>query len=216
MTPCACSVAAVASMIASAIRFENAMPNRVSKRIRRYCRRAALGTSLSGRWRVVATSSASCELCQKNRYGLMVVPNTATTVSSGTLAEVGRPKIPRSACAPIDVHQQDDAHISEQAERQPFQDMRILAVRNEDLQHDAEQGEDNHEDMLLPPPTSWRGGGHRAEVGADVEDIGDEKDVTSSETTGCGKMRDEVPRETARPVTRPICALTSCTAAISG
>jgi hypothetical protein len=54
-------------MMAIAIRFEKAMPTSVSRRMRRNWRGAERGERLRGLAGVVATSSASCELCQKKR-----------------------------------------------------------------------------------------------------------------------------------------------------
>ena len=79
----------------------------------------------------------------------MVVPNTATMVSIAALAEVASAQtMPSSACGPIDVHQQDHPDIGEQAEGQPFEDVRIVAVGDEQLQHDAQHGEGDHEHVL--------------------------------------------------------------------
>lgn len=66
--PCACKVAAVVMMIESAIRFENAIPISVSRRIRRNSSGASEVSFFNGfllasiRW-----SSASCDDCQMKR-----------------------------------------------------------------------------------------------------------------------------------------------------
>ena len=75
-------VAAVAMMMEIAMKCEKAIPTSVSKRILRNCDFAPRPCNRSDRCSVVVISSASWELCQKNRYGLMVVPKTATIVSS--------------------------------------------------------------------------------------------------------------------------------------
>ncbi len=57
------------------------MPMTVSSLIRLKCTALCQGASRKG-WALgsARVSSTSCEACQKNIYGLMVVPNTATTV----------------------------------------------------------------------------------------------------------------------------------------
>ena len=57
------------------------MPITVSSLIRNRCSRVNSGLFTTSSesaflWRI----SASCAACQKNRYGLMVVPSTATTI----------------------------------------------------------------------------------------------------------------------------------------
>ena len=80
----ACSVSAVATMMANMTRLENVMPTKTSSLLVRCLRwaRAGLwrlrGCALappSGSSRI---SSRRCALCQKKRYGEMVVPSTAT------------------------------------------------------------------------------------------------------------------------------------------
>jgi len=72
----------VVSMMKNATRFENVIPMYVSILMRW---RWALGLLGRLEQRLLAfaarCSSTSCEACQKNRYGLIVVPNTATSVS---------------------------------------------------------------------------------------------------------------------------------------
>ena len=78
--PALCSVTAVVSMIENAIAFENVMPSHVSILMRRRWSRAPFAESRSGSSPAVARcSSTSCDACQKNRYGLIVVPSTATS-----------------------------------------------------------------------------------------------------------------------------------------
>ena len=80
-TPSACSVAAVVAMIASATRLETAMPIRVSARMRSIAEAPWRGALRSAcRSGCARMSSHSCAACQKNKYGLIVVPSTATTV----------------------------------------------------------------------------------------------------------------------------------------
>jgi hypothetical protein len=68
-------------MIETAITFENAMPARVSSRIRANaagaCRHALIRGARCG---LPLTSSASSEACQKKRYGEIVVLAMATRV----------------------------------------------------------------------------------------------------------------------------------------
>ena len=80
VTPRWLRVTAVATTMHSATAFENSIPTNVSSLIRDRCRLAVIKEpekDASGRRRL---SSASCEACQKNRYGLIVVPSTATTM----------------------------------------------------------------------------------------------------------------------------------------
>ncbi len=68
-------------MIDSAIRLENAMPITVSMRMRRNSPSASLSLLTSGSLSSsMRCSSASCDACQKNRYGEIVVPRIATSV----------------------------------------------------------------------------------------------------------------------------------------
>ena len=72
---------------------------------------------------------------------------------------------------PIDVHEQDDAHVSKEAQRQPLQHMCILAVRNEDLQPGAQNREENSEEPAAAARHELRRRGHGTEVRADIEDV---------------------------------------------
>ncbi len=68
-------------MMKKAMALEKAMPMYVSHRMRRSSERAPFGKFLRGRAPGCAPiSSTSSEHCQKKRYGLMVVPNIATTI----------------------------------------------------------------------------------------------------------------------------------------
>ena len=79
--PLAFSVAAVVTIIDTAITFEKAMPARVSARIRAKAEGACHHALISGvRAGLTRTSSASSAACQKNRYGEIVVPAIATRV----------------------------------------------------------------------------------------------------------------------------------------
>jgi hypothetical protein len=82
--PCAPSVTAVAAIMANITALERAMPVKTSKRLVRTFSEASRGGRRrrgtarlppSGSSRI---SSTRCRLCQKNRYGEMVVPRTAT------------------------------------------------------------------------------------------------------------------------------------------
>src|SRR5579883_2982108 len=88
--PAVCSVAPVVVMIANATRLENAIPMDVSTRIRCSADGPCRGSRTSGsRSGTALISSTSCDACQKNRYGLIVVPRIATTVVQKLTSEDG-------------------------------------------------------------------------------------------------------------------------------
>ena len=97
------------------------------------CGFSSKGASLGS----ASSSSTSCELCQKNRYGLIVVPNTATTsVSESPDSSKRGSSAPFGDFVPVEMHGEDDADIGEQREGQPLQHVDIAVIGNE---HGAEQ-----------------------------------------------------------------------------
>ena len=89
------------------------------------------------------------------------------------------------------------------------------AIGDEQLEDDAEEGETDHEQMLAAARDELGRGRHRRQVGANVDDVRDEQDRDQDADDALGNA---LPRLLARPapVTRPMCALTSWTADISG
>ncbi len=71
-------------MIASAIRFENAIPASVSKRIRRNWPLRPLRSLPQRLGAGVGQFLGLLRACQKNRYGLIVVPSKATMVTTAS------------------------------------------------------------------------------------------------------------------------------------
>src|SRR5881398_2109471 len=70
-------------MTKKATTLETAIPNHVSAFIRPSCSVLCSGATFSGRSRGSSRcSSTSSEACQKNKYGLIVVPKIATMVVS--------------------------------------------------------------------------------------------------------------------------------------
>ena len=74
--------------------------------------------------------------------------------------------------APVDGHGEDDAHIGQQAERQPFQHMHIAMIGQENLQNERPGGKQDREQRLAPAQHQLHGGTHSGEVGADVDGVG--------------------------------------------
>src|SRR5271165_4640105 len=97
--PAACNVAAVVKIMNNETAFENPIPTTVSTLMRSNCFRACHGAHFTGcSLRLSRTSSASSDACQKNRYGLMVVPSTATSaVKYATLNVTEGTKVERNA-----------------------------------------------------------------------------------------------------------------------
>src|SRR5260370_14376173 len=96
----ACKVAAVVRIMKNATMLENAMPTRVSNAMRRNCSEAWDGFLRSGdSCLLMGTSSTSCDVCQKNKYGLMVVPSTAIkAIRYAGSRETDGTTVERSAC----------------------------------------------------------------------------------------------------------------------
>ena len=214
--PLACSVAAVASMMASAMRLEKAMPSKVSARIRRSSFVAAARRLLerlgAGRNRDLL---GFLRALPEEKIGADGGPEHRDDGQHCRASEVGRPDHAEQRLGPIDVHQQYHPDISEQAEGQPFEDRDILAVGDEQLEHDAQQREaDTNSARRRPPPVA---------ADAAIADrsapmlmmLAMSRIAIRMPTTRLGKL---FPRLLARPapVTRPMWALTSWTADISG
>ena len=85
VTPCLCSVEAVAMTMNSATRLVTAMPEAMSSRSRLSAPLAWRACMPSGFSCVRCCSSTSCPACQKNKYGLIVVPNSATSAIASSL-----------------------------------------------------------------------------------------------------------------------------------
>ena len=192
----------MASMIASAMRFENAMP---SKRVD-----ADPAILLRDGSRRILERALACDdrdllgflrALPEEQIGADRRPEDRDDGEQRGRSEIGSARTsPVSASWPIDVHQQDHAHISEQAERQPFQHMRILAVGNEELQADAAERRRRSRRMLAAAaPHELGRRGHRDEVRADVEDVGDEQDRDEERDDG---VRERLPQILA-PSPRP-------------
>lgn len=77
---------------------------------------------------------------------------------------------------PIDLHDEDQGHVSEQHHRQPFQEGRIFAVGNEELEQQRDDREADREDMPAAASNQLGGVAHRGKVGADIDRIGDEQE----------------------------------------
>ena len=84
VTPAACSVAAVVRMMQSAISVrEDHADIRVELDAAQVLARLLAAPRAAARGPASARcSSTSCEACQKKRYGLMVVPSTATSIAT--------------------------------------------------------------------------------------------------------------------------------------
>jgi len=111
------------------------------------------------------SSSTSWLVCQKKRYGEIVVPRIATSVAmywwSAEIVEWGP-----------DEDRVDD--VREERDREVLEDPLDEAVSGEDLHREKGQGDRDHEPGDRRPDDDARGVGDRAEIGADVDDIGDE------------------------------------------
>src|SRR5215831_20208710 len=79
VTPWALNTAAAVRITKKPTTFETAIPNQVSTVIRPSCAVACCGACFSGDdFASSFCSSTSSAACQKNRYGLIVVPKMAT------------------------------------------------------------------------------------------------------------------------------------------
>ena len=73
------------------------------------------------------------------------------------------------------VHHQHGADIGEQRQRQPFEDGRITRKRYEDLQHQTDQREEHDVDVAAAAGDQHQCGAHRAEIGGDVDGVGNQQ-----------------------------------------
>src|ERR1700730_14698603 len=78
-------------------------------------------------------SSTSCPACQKNRYGLIVMPITATTAIRYSASKDSGGQTTAQATSPH-VHNEGADHIAEQQQAPPFQDGDVARVAGQDLQ----------------------------------------------------------------------------------
>src|SRR5213592_2146659 len=81
------SVAAVARMMKYITTFEKAMPVKTSWRASRSSWSLAPRRSATVRRPLARSSSTSCEACQKNRYGEIVVPRMPTSVGTARASQ---------------------------------------------------------------------------------------------------------------------------------
>ena len=77
--------------------------------------------------------------------------------------------------APMHMGDRERADIGEQAQRQPFQHRDIAAVVEEDLRRDRGHAEQQHVDDAGSADQQLGGVRHRAEIGGDVDGVGDEQ-----------------------------------------
>ena len=84
-------------------------------------------------------------------------------------------KTPRSASPHGQMDRQNDRDIGEKAERRELQDRGILAIVEEDLEQHADQSKAERIGDELAANEHLHHGAHRAEVGAKIDDIGDQQ-----------------------------------------
>ena len=162
-------------------------------------------------------SSTSCDACQKNRYGLIVVPKTATiTVRYCRGQREMRPHRVRGHLAPGDVYREHQDDVREQRQRQPLQVADIALVGQENLQQQASDADHDRVHMRRSADDQLQRLAHRGDVGGDVDGVGD--DQQRDDAVAGPAARRCRPMFAARPwpVTRPMRALTSWMPTISG
>jgi hypothetical protein len=77
--------------------------------------------------------------------------------------------------SPRHADRQDDRDVGEHRERQPLEDAHRTLVREQHLRGDADGAEGEHVERLRPADDQLERFGHRADVGGDVDGVGDDQ-----------------------------------------
>jgi hypothetical protein len=80
---------------------------------------------------------------------------------------------PRKRGPPGDTGAEDDSHISEERQGQPFQRRGVSVVSDYGFQNHAEHAEHRGVEMLRPPNQQCHRRAHGAKIGRQIDDVGD-------------------------------------------
>lgn len=81
----------------------------------------------------------------------------------------------QSHLVPGHVHHEQHGHISEQRERQPFQEKHVAIVGHENLQDERHRHEHRGHDVPVDSGHERAGLSHGGEIRGDIERVGDEQ-----------------------------------------
>ena len=95
------------------------------------------------------------------------------------------------------MHAEHDRDVGEQAERRELQDSGILAVVEEDLEQHAKQAEAERVGDNFAAQEHLHDGAHRAQVGAEIDDVGEEQERDRRPQERLGVVPPEVGGDTS-------------------
>src|ERR1700691_5303138 len=91
------------------------------------------------------SSSTSSLACQKNRYGLIVVPRIATSIDHSSLVcGIDGMKVARATPAPVRSHHKRGNRIGEEHQHHPLDQVRYLVIVESDRRPGNQERETHH------------------------------------------------------------------------
>ena len=166
-----------------------------SRAASRRAARRICGLASRCRW-LSRDSSASCEACQKNRYGLIVVPNTATTVRIMIAVErdAGDQRRTRDL-APRDGHAERGRDVEQQHQCEEFQQAGVAVIGQPHFQHETDRAEHQRVEDLRTADDEAQRLAHRGEIGRDIDRVGNDEKPDQHEQHRRGQFVRDVARE---------------------
>ena len=175
VTPSACKVAAVVTMMARPTSTATPMPITVSSRMRSSAARACSGARSSGSRRGMHALVLHLlrRLPEQQEGRERRAEDGDHRRDPALVRRQARHEAARHA-APLDAGERGGGEIGEQRERGPFQDGDIARVAQEHLHPDAERGEEHDVEEARPADEEAQRVAHGAEIGAQRDGVGEQ------------------------------------------